>query len=326
MIASAPEMDKLWGPAKLTSKQVAASNSLKFLPDTTLFVVGTLWAHHMSHFWVNNGFPLLDVMRTFYQDWDFSGSWMQQKRHLAIINGRDSLFEGIDSFKFGQIYDATSAKEAGASETVTCYADAVIGLNSTCAHNFCKNEHGDKGVYQFLRDLIWTHYLSASEAQQARKLADGAAKQKQHAVIVQRKTNRNMVNVDEMTKAFKQNGISSEVVYLEDMKYKAQVKLFALKATVIVGVHGNAIAHFLWSQPHTLVMEVFQLDWHSDWQELVIKQTWKAVPPRTTDIRYAKIECFDSSCSEGMSGLNANVKVNMSRLNEIIKRDVVPYI
>ena len=326
MIASAPEMDKLWAPTSLTSSQLASTSSFRYLSNTTLFVMGSLWAHHMSHFWINNGFPLLDVMRTFYQDWEFGGDWMPQKRHLAVINGRDTFFEGIESLKFEQMYDATSAREAGASEAITCYADAVIGLNSTCAHNFCKNEHGDKGIYKFLRNLIWDHYLSASEAQQARSIAEGLLKQKQHAVIVQRKENRHMVNANDMAQAFKQHGITCEIVYLEGMSYQNQVRLFSLKATAIIGVHGNAIAHFLWSQPQTLIIEVFQLDWHSDWQELVVKQTWKAAPPHSTDIRYTKIECSDSSCSEGTSGLNANVKVNISRLNEIIETDLVPYI
>ena len=324
--ASAPELDQLWTPAKVTPSQLAKSSNFQYLTNTTLFVMGTIWAHHMSHFWVNNGFPLLDVMRTFYEDWDFNGSWLQQKRHLAVVNGRESLFEGIDTFAFEEVYDASSAKQAGASEGVTCYANAVIGLNSTCAHNFCKHEHADKGIYKFLRGLVWNHYLSASEAKQAQAIAAGSTKQKQHAVIVQRRSNRHMVNVDDMAKTFKQHGVSSEIVYLEDMSYRDQVRLFSLKATVIVGVHGNAVAHFLWSQPNTLVIEVFQLDWHSDWQELVVKQTWKAEAPHTMDIRYRKIECSDSSCSEGMAGLSANVKVNVSRLEEIIVTDVVPYI
>ena len=103
------------------------------------------------------------------------------------------------------------------------------------------------------------------------------------------------------------------------MSYSDQIQLFSLQATVIVGVHGNAIGHFLWSQPGTLVIEVFQYDWHSDWQELVLKEMAKAKPPYTTDIEYAKIECNDKSCSEGMSGLSANVQVNITALNSIIE-------
>lgn len=326
MIASAPELDKLWAPSKLALAKLPQQNSFRYLSDTTLFVMGSIWPSHMSHFYINNGFPLLDVMRTFFQDWDFTGTWMQHKRHLGLINGKEDLFEAIDSFKFDQIFDAKSAKEAGASEEVTCYANAVIGLNSTCAHNFCKNEHGDKGIYKFMHQLVWNHYLSLSEAERAKGIAAGKITQSQHAVIVQRKANRYMVNADEIAAAFKQHDISCEIVHLEGMTYRDQVKLFSLKATVIVGVHGNAIGHFLLAQPHTLVIEIFQLDWHSDWQELVVKQTWKAVPPHTTDIRYAKIECNDKSCSEGMTGLQANVRVNISRLNEIIADQVVPHI
>ena len=323
VIASAPELDKLWSPAKLAQAQLSTS-CFRYLSNTTLFVMGTIWHHHMSHFYVNNGMPLLDVMRSYFKDWDFEGNWMQNSRHLAAISGGDKFFEGIDVFKFEEIYDAQPAARAedAASTAITCYANAVIGLNNTCAHNFCINQHEDKRIYKFLHKLVWEQYLTVAEVERAMAVDKGELTQKHHAVIVQRKHNRHMVNVDAMAATFSAHGISNEVVQLEGMSYRDQVRLFALKATVIVGVHGNAVAHFLWSQRNTLVIEIFQFDWHSDWQELILKDMAKAKPPHTTDIRYARIECLHQSCSEGMSGLEANVKVNLTALESIIKANL----
>lgn len=273
----------------------------------------------MSHFYVNNGMPLLDVMRSYFQDWDFDGGWLHHKRHLAV-SGSNNFFEAIDILNFEEVYSAHPEEQLDtAPSAVTCYANAVIGLNNTCAHNFCSNEHADKQIYKFLHQLVWDKYLTKKEAALAKAIERGEVKQQQHAVLVQRKHNRHMVNIKEMASAFSKHGISNEIVHLEDLSYQDQVRLFCLKATVIVGVHGNAIAHFLWAQHNTLVVEIFQKDWHSDWQELILKQMAKAVPPHTTDIQYAKIECKDESCSEGMSGLNADVRVNITALNEIIE-------
>ena len=319
VVASAPELDKLWSPARLQKSQISSS-CFRYLTNTTLFVMGTIWNHHMSHFYVNNGMPLLDVMRSYFKDWEFSGQWMGHKRHLAVLGG-DNFFEAIGIFNFEEMYNAQpeGQQEEGSLAAVTCYANAVIGLNSTCAHNFCKNEHADKRIYQFLHQLVWDRYLTKTEAALAKAIESGEVKQDQHAVLVQRKHNRHMVNIKEMASTFTKHGIANEIVHLEELSYRDQVRLFSLKATVIVGVHGNAIAHFLWAQRNTLVIEVFQKDWHSDWQELILKQMAKAVPPHSTDIRYAKIECHDEFCSEGMSGLNANVRVNVTALNNIIE-------
>ena len=284
--------------------------------------MGSIWNHHMSHFYVNNGMPLLDVMRVYFKDWNFTGDWMHEKRHLAV-SGDSNFFEAINILHFEEMYNAYPEGQQEASTAVTCYANAVIGLNSTCAHNFCRNEHADKRVYKFLHNLVWDKYLTAKEAALANAIERGEVKQKQHAVLVQRKHNRHMVNIQEMASAFTKHGISSEIVHLEDLSYRDQVRLFSLKATVIVGVHGNAVAHFLWAQKGTLVIEIFQKDWHSDWQELIVKQMAKAVPPHTTDIQYAKIECKDESCAEGMSGLNANVRVSITALNEVIETKLI---
>ena len=317
LVASAPEFDKLWSPARLPRSELPSS-CFRYLTNTTLFVMGTIWNQHMSHFYVNNGMPLLDVMRTYFKDWDFTGDWVHQKRHLAV-SGDNNFFEAIDVLSFEEIYNAHPDGQEEASTAVTCYANAVIGLNSTCAHNFCRNQHADKHIYKFLHQMVWDTYLTRKEAALAKAIERGEVKQQQHAVLVQRKHNRHMVNIKEMAAAFTQHGIPNEIVHLEDLSYRDQVRLFSLKATVIVGVHGNAIAHFLWAQKGTLVIEIFQKDWHSDWQELILKQMAKAVIPHTTDIEYAKIECNDDSCSEAMGGLNANVRVNVSALNDIIE-------
>lgn len=317
LVASAPELDKLWSPARLPRSELPSS-CFRYLTNTTLFVMGTIWNHHMSHFYVNNGMPLLDVMRSYFKDWDFTGDWVHHKRHLAV-SGDDNFFEAISILRFEEMYKAQPDEQPEASTAVTCYANAIVGLNSTCAHNFCRNEHSDKRIYKFLHQLVWNTYLTGKEAALAKAIERGEVKQQQHAVLVQRKHNRHMVNIKEMAAAFTQHGIPNEVVHLEDLSYRDQVRLFSLKATVIVGVHGNAIAHFLWAQKGTLVIEVFQKDWHSDWQELILRQMAKAAPPHTTDIEYAKIECNDESCSEGMSGLNANVRVNVTALNDIIE-------
>lgn len=47
---------------------------------------------------------MLDVMRTYYEDWDFTGEWLQ--RHLAAFPSSSSLFEAIKIFKFEKVFSA----------------------------------------------------------------------------------------------------------------------------------------------------------------------------------------------------------------------------
>ena len=274
----------------------------------------------MSHFFANNGLPLLDVMRTYYEDWDFTGEWLQSKRHLAAFPSSSSLFEAIKIFKFEKVFSAEgqSGASTSARTDITCYGNAVIGLNNTCSHNFCANQHADKRIYKFLRDSVWKQYLGPAQASQASKVALGQQKLAQHAVLVQRKHNRHIVNADAVTAEFAARNVSCETVYLERLSFRNQVHLFALQATIVVAVHGNAIGHFLWAQKGTLFIEVFPYEWHSDWQALILKETWKAGLAYSTGVRYAKIECSHVSCSQGMSGLNADVSLNRTKLGNIV--------
>ncbi len=324
LVASAPERDHFWQPSKQVKAAISSQASFRYLPNTTLFIMGTTWPYHMSHFFANNGLPLLDVMRTYYQDWRFTGEWLHNRRHLAALPSSNSIFEGIQSFKFEKIMSAEGQPgNTGAQlNGIICYGDAVIGLNNTCAHNFCANHHADKHIYRFLRDLMWKHYLAPAEANQAFTVASGLKRLDHHAVIVQRKRNRHMVNVDAIAAEFVRRNVSHEVVYLEKMSFRNQVRLFSLRATIVVAVHGNAIGHFLWAQKQTVFIEVFPFEWHSDWQELLIKATWKAGVVDATGIRYAKIECLDRSCSQGMKGLNADVSVNCTELGRILESHV----
>lgn len=211
LIASAPERDHYWRPSKQVKAAVSSHASFRYLLNTTLFVMGATWPYHMSHFFANNVLPLLDVMRTYYQDWDLEGEWLHRRHHLAVFPSSSSMFEAIQAFKFETVVSAQAQSEGKAAAHgghITCYAHAVIGLNNTCGHNFCANHHADKRIYKFLRDMMWKHYLAPAEATQAFAVVQGLQRLTQHAVIVQRKRNRHMVNVNHVTAEFDRQHIA----------------------------------------------------------------------------------------------------------------------
>ena len=51
--------------------------------------------------------------------------------------------------------------------------------------------------------------------------------------------------------------LSYRVVEMERESMRGQLALFALEASILVAVHGNAMGHMLWMPRHSLVVELF---------------------------------------------------------------------
>ena len=99
-------------------------------------------------------------------------------------------------------------------------------------------------------------------------------------------------------------------------RFLRQSRFSSLRRSLVP--RASLIGHFLWAQKGTLFIEVFRYEWQSDWQALILKETWKAGLAYSTGVQYAKIECSHVSCSQGMSGLNADVSLNRTKLGNIL--------
>jgi Glycosyltransferase 61 len=204
-----------------------------------LFVMGGVWSYHMSHFFVNNMLPLLNVMNHYYK----STKWMDEERDLHIANNIN-MFD-INPFNFTNSW-TNQNRPSGA----ICYETAIIGLNSTCDCCGCKKDLPNKVVYGQLKDIILKAHLSPDEY-----LESKGPKKSFHLVIVDRLSSRRILNLEQIEIYLKNRKTSYQVVHLENLSFEQQVKLFALNATMLLASHGNAIGSALWMRERSVLVE-----------------------------------------------------------------------
>ena len=206
------------------STQYVDEDTIIYLKKSDLFVLGKVWEFHLSHFFVNNMMPLINNINQFYQSTD----WKDRLRDLYVYEG--SYFD-IESMKFDAIWPR---KKLNLEEKeIICFENAIIGLNNTCDCCGCINEFGDeKIVYNQMREMVLSNHLDQNQYHfaQSRKVE----KNNLHAIIVQRALDRRILNVKEVSKYLEERGISNQIVQLEGMSFKDQVKLFSMNASMYI--------------------------------------------------------------------------------------------
>ncbi|KAI8925171.1 hypothetical protein BC831DRAFT_436079 [Entophlyctis helioformis] len=348
---SADTMD-VW--ASVPVRSLHESRPVQIVGSRDLFTLGGVWEYHLSHFFMNNALPLINSLNVFYETeyphlLAVSGppspsqassqaqspplDWISMPRDLYAVGGpffdMPSLrFTNVwRDFKSGSPEDLSqplSPPSAPASQPsvtpLVCYQYARIGLNSTCDCCGCMHELPQpKKVYQQMRRLVFERHLTAAEQQQATdRINTPASDRAFHMVIVQRRNQRRIINLDAIQEYLttKRNA-SHEVVFLEDRTFTQQVALFALNATALLTIHGNALGNAFWMPPGSLVIEAHSYKQGSAWFEHLFSDAGGG--PMGHALRYAVIKCKDESCSdEGKSEFNAGTVVNLDKLDAIL--------
>jgi hypothetical protein len=104
--------------------------------DYPLFTLGGVWPYHLTHFFINNFTPLVNIINRVYGDYD----WYDKPRDLYIHDQGTTYFD-IGSLGFKQIHRTKS------DETI-CYKKAIIGVGNTCDCCGCTHDLPDKHVYK----------------------------------------------------------------------------------------------------------------------------------------------------------------------------------
>ncbi|KAJ3198637.1 hypothetical protein HDU82_001172, partial [Entophlyctis luteolus] len=304
--------------------------------STPLFTLGTVWAYHLSHFFVNNFLPLLNIVNNIYGNTEWSAqqrtsivneignaSWSNEalsktawKQHL-LITSQEIIFDPM-SLPFSMIWNS----QTPATKIPVCYERVIMGLNSTCDCCGCVKDYENKAVYQQTRELVFRRYLPAEDLKSAlSNFADNSTKYALKAgspespiVIVNRLTSRRFVNIDEITAYFASKNISHIVVNLENMPFQAQVRLFS-KTRTMIAAHGNAIGNALWMPPNSKIIEVHSYDQRSQWFEHIYHDAEKGFR-----VQHFPLLCRDEECrvDGAVPDFNANIRVSIRRIAAMV--------
>jgi hypothetical protein len=113
------------------------------------------------------------------------------------------------------------------------------------------------------------------------------------------------------------------------MPSRDQIKMFALNATTLMAVHGNAIGHAFWMPPGSNVWEFHSYGDGSAWYEHLFNDAKRefyknsyspsATPLHGFFIDYKVIRCRDLSCKDpSAQGFNANVIAQVDKLQILL--------
>ncbi|KAJ3395690.1 hypothetical protein HDU92_005156 [Lobulomyces angularis] len=301
---SADFLDQWFTPA---SRELKAEVEMEYR-DYPLFLLGGVWPYHLSHFFVNNFTPLVNLFNNYFE----SKNWKGEKKDLYLV--KDFIYFDLESLKLTNVYKSTPNIE---HNKVVCYSKVIVGLNSTCDCCGCLKDYEDKSVHRQTKDLVLENHLTAEEFQIAMERSNGDPKdRKMHLVVVQRGSNRQILNLPEVEKYLTDNLISYEVAILENLSFTQQLRLFSLNATAILAVHGNALGNSFWMPPESQVIELHSYNQGSAWFEHILSDQNKVDGHR---LKYSLIACNNLNCSDrGITSFNAGVSLEIEKLDVIL--------
>jgi capsular polysaccharide biosynthesis protein len=108
--------------------------------------------------------------------------------------------------------------------------------------------HGPQGEFDVPKFELHQHQQKDGRVFSSEELI--AAKR---LVVVERKSSRHILNLEEVKAHLEKRHVPHSVVSLEGMSVADQVKLFS-NATMIMGVHGNALGNMLWMPAGSVVV------------------------------------------------------------------------
>ncbi|KAJ3227220.1 hypothetical protein HK099_002913 [Clydaea vesicula] len=305
---SADFLDQWFTPA---SRELKTEVEMEYR-DYPLFLLGGVWPYHLSHFFVNNFTPLVNLFNNYFE----SKNWKGEKKDLYLV--KDFIYFDLESLKLTNVYKSTPNIE---HNKVVCYSKVIVGLNSTCDCCGCLKDYEDKSVHRQTKDLVLENHLTAEEFQIAMERSNGDPKdRKMHLVVVQRGSNRQILNLPEVEKYLTDNLISYEVAILENLSFTQQLRLFSLNATAILAVHGNALGNSFWMPPESQVIELHSYNQGSAWFEHILSDQNRVDGHR---LKYSLIACNNLNCSDrGITSFNAGVSLEIEKLDVILDSEI----
>jgi hypothetical protein len=327
--ASAQELDRFF---TLRNDNSQGPNEEIDFVNRDLFFQAGVWSYHMSHFIQNNAMPLINLMYQYYSQQNPDFNWMTD-----LANKKNGEY-GRDLWMQDSVFDQSFLpidRKFGVSDKhgikkTTCFNRAIIGLNSSCSCCGCKNDYSDQVVHEIFREVVFKTHLTEKEYAIAQeRIHTSYRKRPFYLVVVNRKGSRSFSNIKEVKEYLEKNKVTHQIAYMEDMSIKDQVKLFALNATTLMAVHGNAIGNGFWMPPGSNVWEFHSYDGGSAMFEHLFndaKQEYydgSFLPtkesPNGLFLDYKVIKCREDSCkTDGQTGFNANVVAQMDKLQMLL--------
>jgi hypothetical protein len=246
--ASADSLDEIY---RIENRRLVVAynqRTIQYVNDRVLFIMGGVWPYHLSHFFINNYLPLLNIMNLYYG----TTEWQNLSHDLSWASRDHSFFDNnraINSIGFVHYIDRTMDGRGG--NRIKCYNKTVIGLRSTCSCCGCVNSnYPDRAiVFQQMRKLIFSHYLKRGFPQIAFGLPI-------KILIINRDASRRMVNVKDIRDHIVNslNISDCEIVSTDGRSFEKQVDMLS-SVTILIASHGNALGNAFWMPDHSLVIE-----------------------------------------------------------------------
>ena len=285
----------------------------------SLFILGSVWAYHLSHFFVNNAMPLYNML---YMQNGYNADWRSWKdRDLLVVSGGASLFDKT-SLDFKNVW-IRGEKAAADSTTLRCYQKVIVGLNSTCDCCGCLKDYQSSSIiHNITRDIVLSKHLTGEElkAVRARDALPFKARRPFHLAIVDRLHNRRILNLPQVSQYLKARGTPFSILNLEHMSFRDQVRFFALNASMLMATHGNSLGNAFWMSPGSAVVEVHSYDQGSAWFEHIFSDANDSQDPSQRSlIEYNVIKCKKPECKDPhSSGFNSNAMVEIDKLDVLL--------
>ncbi|KAI9596186.1 hypothetical protein BDF19DRAFT_438382 [Syncephalis fuscata] len=283
-------------------KEAGWPTSVIFLKNTTLFVGAMYSPEHYSHFFVHNVLPLIEAQARYFapsseidrSSYTTTAQWMNEHRHAFLLNYGNTeaaTHEALNAFKFKHIYRGNL--ESLPRGLTVCYDKVAIGLNSTCAVGGCVNEPAkEMQSFSALRHIIFNHYRPSTIRLNYNYPPDLSAVQMRprdipEVVVIQRRSNRRILNMEHVIATLQSLNIN--FTYIAE-----QIALFS-RTRVVIAVHGNALGNLLWMPPNSLIIEVWQYGWKSDWFSQIVRAMYSEIT-----LYHEVVGCVHPSCASAM--------------------------
>jgi len=207
-----------------------------------LFIVRNYFTNHLTHFLLNNAFPLLDISRKLTPP-----GW---KKDVLFLGGLSTPFP-TDWWGIEQIY---ADEELVLNHTV-CYPYGVLGTTNICSFPFCENQH-EPLFFDQVRNLT-LEYCRERSSQEGLKNQDAPL-----ISVIQRNGTRAIHNLRMVLELLDTLNLDYRVTHFEKPTFCDQV-LFFHETKLILTPHGNALGNMVWMQKHSAVIELTGYEWKS---------------------------------------------------------------
>eukprot|EP00698_Gefionella_okellyi_P024185 TRINITY_DN8462_c0_g1_i1.p1 TRINITY_DN8462_c0_g1~~TRINITY_DN8462_c0_g1_i1.p1 ORF type:complete len:452 (-),score=59.88 TRINITY_DN8462_c0_g1_i1:26-1381(-) len=274
----------------------------------TAYAFGTLAGGHMTHFVINALMPLADIMMYYppiqhmngaLQDWLGPGAtphavvfvqpnyWGMQP---AVFAQKDAdmhhhmeyfLTQPLGIPFFSRVYPNDTAADIG----LHLFPRVVVGLAGSCGWPHLCDHAPDAAAVQVVARAIKRKHVPHCHVQRSPS---------PFVLVIQRYGHREMLNFELMEQMLDRDSARMGYEYListlDGMDHQQRAELFC-RASVVVGVHGNALGNIIFMAPNTSVIELHP--YFLDNQYPIQHFEW---PCKLLGLDYQLVACRDFSC------------------------------